>query len=212
MEFRNKIIVSNKNDNKLNNKFYKVYDKNGKFKKIIDVRNEKNLTDEFLYVVTCFVINELGEVLIEVRSNNTELSPGQLDLVSGHVNGNETGFSAIVRELREEVGIEEIDCNKLIRLTNKAKPMKFDNNGKTRNFHLDFFCLFTDSNTITKFQKEEINFIKWVPMELAFNMIKDGKTRFPKQEMGKVNYEAVFYQIRQRCKAKDLQESEVMEK
>ena len=45
---------------------YKVYDKNGKLKKIITKPEEKNITEsEWLKGVSCFVINEKQEVLIE---------------------------------------------------------------------------------------------------------------------------------------------------
>lgn len=209
MEFKDRIKVSNKKE--IDNNFYKIYDKNGNFKGKIDIKDEKSLTDEFLYGVTCFVINENNEVLMEVRAN-TELTPGKIDLVSGHVNGNETGFEAIIRELREEVGIEQVDCRKLFQVNSKAKPLGFESKGKIRNFHIDFYCLFAEREQITKMQKEEIKSLKWVPLELALNMIKDGKTKFPKQQHGKVNYEPIFYKVRKRCLNRNQQEKKVMEK
>ena len=44
---------------------YKVYDKEGKLRKLINTNKEKQLNDdEWLNGVTCFVINEKGEALI----------------------------------------------------------------------------------------------------------------------------------------------------
>ena len=49
---------------------YKVYDKNGNFKRTIAKNQELELTNnEWLKGVTCFVLNENGEVLIEKRVN-----------------------------------------------------------------------------------------------------------------------------------------------
>lgn len=45
---------------------YKVYDKEGKLRKLIDKNKEKQLNDdEWLNGVTCFVINEKGEALLK---------------------------------------------------------------------------------------------------------------------------------------------------
>ena len=74
---------------------YNVYNKDGELTRKIDKRQELNISeDEWLKGVTCFVINEKGEVLIEKRVNKG-LTPGKLDLCSGHVDGDETQTQAI---------------------------------------------------------------------------------------------------------------------
>ena len=84
---------------------YKVYDENGEFKRLIEKAEERTLTEkEWLKGVTCFVINEKGEVLIEVRANKG-LTPGKKDLCSGHLDDKETETQAMIRELKEELGI-----------------------------------------------------------------------------------------------------------
>ena len=206
MGFFEKYKVSSRS----NNEFYKVYGKDGKFLKEIDIQDEKKLTDEFLYGVTCFVINENNEVLMEVRAN-TELTPGKIDLVSGHVNGNEQGMRAIIRELNEEVGILNVGPNMLHKVSGLAKPLGFESRGKIRNFFIDFYCLLTKAENVTSMQKEEVKSLKWVPMEQAFGMIKSGKTKFPKQAEN-VNYEQIFSNVRGICLNKNLQEKKVVEK
>lgn len=91
---------------------YKVYDKEGKLRKLINTNKEKQLNDdEWLNGVTCFVINEKGEALIEKRVNKG-LTPGKLDLCSWHVDGEETQTQAMIRELKEELGIELEEADK----------------------------------------------------------------------------------------------------
>ena len=161
---------------------YKVYDKDKNYLGNINAKDEKKLTDEYLCGVTCFVINEHNQVLMEVRAN-TELTPGKVDLVSGHVNGSETCTQAMIRELNEEVGITNIDGGNLKKVSKLPKSLGFESNGKIRNFFIDFTL-----------QLEEVKSIKWVDMNQAFDMIKNGKTKFPKQQ-DNVNYDEIFKEV-----------------
>ena len=185
--------------------FYKVYDKEGKFIGNIDIADEKSLSNEYLYGVTCFVINEKNEVLMEVRAN-TELTPGKIDLVSGHVNGNEPGMKAVIRELSEEVGILNVWPNQLHKVSSAAKPLGFESKGKIKNFFIDFYCMLTKTENVTSIQAEEVQDLRWVPMEEAFEMIRSGKTKFPKQGL-RVNYEPIFNNVRAICLDRDLNSS-----
>lgn len=159
-----------------NNKYYKVYDEKGQYLENIDCCDENNITSQYLKGVTCFVINQQGEVLLEKRVNKG-LTPGKIDLVSGHLDGEEVGTQAIVRELKEEVGIEleeSINTRKVGTL-----PLKFNSNGKNRNFFIDFYYLIRNSSQTT-IQKSEVEKVFWVPLNKAFEMIKNGETKFPK--------------------------------
>ena len=208
MDFLGSIKCNNR-DNRDDSEFYKVYNKAGKYLRDIDEKEEKELNGEFLHGVTCFVVNDKNEILMEVRAN-TELTPGKIDLVSGHVNGNEVGLQSIIRELDEEVGIKGVLGNELYRVSNLAKSLGFESKGKIRNFFIDFYCLKTKKSHF-KIQPEEVESLKWIPMEEAFEMIKSGKTKFPKQE-GYVNYENIFDNVRNICLNRNPQEKKVMEK
>jgi len=171
-----------------NNKYYKVYDEKGQYLENIDCCDENNITSQYLKGVTCFVINQQGEVLLEKRVNKG-LTPGKIDLVSGHLDGEEVGTQAIIRELKEEVGIEleeSINTTKVGTL-----PLTFNSNGKNRNFFIDFYYLIRDSSQ-TAIQKTEVEKVCWVPLNKAFEMIKNGETKFPK---GNDMYNEIFKKI-----------------
>lgn len=157
---------------------YRVYDKNGDLKRIIEKKQEAKLSDdEWLKGVTCFVLNENGEVLIEKRVNKG-LTPGQLDLCSGHVDGDETSTQTMIRELGEELKIGFEETMNVIKLTQDGIPFEFENSGRTLRFLITAYCLKRNSSEVT-IQKDEIDSIAWVPLETCFELIKNGKTKFP---------------------------------
>jgi len=54
-----------------------------------------------------FVVNSKSQVLMQKRSNNKKQWPGRWDgTAGGHADAGELGLFAIIRELKEEVGIE----------------------------------------------------------------------------------------------------------
>lgn len=176
--------------NGFNNTFFKVYDKYGKLKGIIEQSKEKNVTeDDWLRGVSCFVINEKREILIEKRVNKG-LTPGKIDLCSGHIDNNETPTQAMIRELKEELGIGldiSINVNKI---TTNSVPLVMKSSGKTRNFLIDFYCLKTMNPKIV-IQKSEVENISWIPMEECFELMQEGKTKFPSS----YNYKSIFEEI-----------------
>lgn len=170
---------------------YKVYDKNGNYKKTIDKSDENTLKEsDWLNGVTCFVINEKGEVLIEVRANKG-LTPGKNDLCSGHLDNEETETQAMVRELREELGISLEEAINVVKVTPRAVPLGFESSNQIKNFFITFYCLKRNSSDI-KIQKSEIDRVVWLPLEEAFVLLKSGRTKFPKN----YDYKEIFETIR----------------
>lgn len=184
-----KITGYKKTDN-----YYKVYDKSKKLKKIIATSQEKELTEEdWLEGVSCFVINQNREILIEKRVGKG-LTPGKLDLCSGHIDNEETQTQAMIRELKEELGIELEEAMNVIKLSQNSIPLGFSSSNKIRNFFITFYCLKRTTSQI-KIQEEEIEKIVWLPLEETFALIKSGRTKFPTN----YDYEPIFQKIRDIC-------------
>lgn len=189
-----KIVGYKRTDN-----YYKVYDKSKKIKRIIATTQEKQLTEEeWLEGVSCFVINENGEVLIEKRVNKG-LTPGKLDLCSGHIDNEETQTQAMIRELKEELGIEIEEGMNVIKLDENSVPLGFSSSNKKRNFFITFYCLKRDTSDV-KMQEEEIEKIVWLPLEEAFELIKSGRTKFPTD----YDYEPIFQKVRDVCQNRSI--------
>lgn len=175
--------------------FYKAFTGDGKLQGIIMASDEKKSISEkeWLKGVSCFVINQNGEVLIEQRVSKG-LTPGKLDLCSGHIDNFETPTQSMIRELEEELGIKrEISFSKLKAISQK-QPAKlcFNSSGQQRNFFIYFFCLKLDQ-PIINFQKEEVSGIRWVPIEECFELIRRGETKFPSD----YDYENIFSKVKE---------------
>ena len=182
---------------------YMVYDKTGKLKRLLKKSNEKTdiSNEDWLNGVSCFVLNEKNEVLIEKRVGKG-LTPGKLDLCSGHVNGAEISLVAMMRELREELGIGFEESLDTVKLTKTPAPLNFGSEEKNRNFFIDFFYLKRNNSKI-KMQKKEVEDIMWVPLEECFELIRSGKTKFPND----YNYEEIFNRVREKCNGiKEIEE------
>lgn len=179
--------------------YYKVYDKLKNLKGIITTEQEKQLCEEeWLEGVTCFVINEKGEVLIEKRVAKG-LTPGKLDLCSGHIDNEETQTQAMIRELKEELGIEVEEAMNVIKLNKITAPLQFISSNKKRNFFITFYCLKRATSEV-KMQEEEIEKIVWLPLEETFALIKSGRTKFPTN----YDYEPIFQKVRDICKNRNV--------
>lgn len=171
--------------------FYIKYTSNGNEISKISKSAEKNVKqNEWLKGVSCFIVNDKNEVLLEQRVNRG-LTPGKLDLCSGHIDNYEVPMQAMIRELEEELSVPMEDSFLNLRQLKPTDcPLVFENNGKTRNFFITFFCLKKNFLDV-KYQKDEIDNIKWFKMEEVFKMIKTGQTKFPEE----FNYESIFKQV-----------------
>lgn len=152
--------------------FNKIYEKGKNGEKVYkgSILPQQELNTKYcLATVSCFVINKKGEILVEERSHEKKVSPYALDIVSGHIDNNETPTQAMIREYVEEL---HLICD-------------------GRGYYVQFYCLMTELEVITR-QKEEVKNVKWFPKEEAFEMIRQGKTGLVYDK----KIEKVFEQVR----------------
>ena len=109
----------------------------------------------------------------------------------------------MIRELKEEVGIKNVDSSQVIKVSELAKPLGFASRGQIRRFFIDFYCIKTQKHHFT-IQPEEVEALKWIPMEEVFRMMSTGETKFPKQDRN-VKYEQIFENVRNVYLEKNLQ-------
>lgn len=133
---------------------WEVLDGNGTKTGEIMKKYDKNVFDRGLYHLgtDVWIINSQKQILIQKRSKYKRLEPNVWAMTGGSVILGEDSAQAIIREVKEELGIN-IERDKL-QLVKRFK---------TGNVWIDTYILKNDYNiTNMKLQKEEVSDVKWV--------------------------------------------------
>lgn len=120
---------------------------------------------EYHLVVHIWIVSSDGMFLIQRRSEDKKLMPGEWAATGGAAKAGEDSFSAASRELFEELGIKS-----------DKRTLKFLKRIKRRNSFLDLWVIKTDipAEKLT-LQKSEVSAAKWVSGETLNKMIKNGE-------------------------------------
>lgn len=120
---------------------------------------------EYHLVVHIWIVSPGGMFLIQRRSEDKKLMPGEWAATGGAAKAGEDSFSAASRELFEELGIKS-----------DKHTLKFLKRIKRRNSFLDLWVIKTDipAEKLT-LQKSEVSAAKWVSKETLNKMIKNGE-------------------------------------
>ena len=156
-----------------------VLDKNGEPTGKTVVRKRVCLKKgEYHLVVHIWVLGADGRVLIQRRSFDKPLMPGEWAAIGGSALSGETPCVAAQRELLEEMGISvEVDELKLIRRMVR------------KNSILNIFLVCRDTAiSELKLQESEVSEAKWVHRNKLRQMIKNGEFH----NYGKEYFESVF--------------------
>ena len=79
----------------------------GQFKGEVATREECHTKGLWHRAVYGFIIDKNSNVLLQKRSHNKKLWPNKWDVtVGGHVDSGEFGIETIIRECKEELGID----------------------------------------------------------------------------------------------------------
>lgn len=137
-----------------------LYDNNNKLTGEKCVKGEHIPDDKYIKVVTLFLYNNNDQILLQKRSKE---KGGKYGLISGHPKTGETSTQGMVKEVKEEMGIDIND-----------KEIELFHTEKTKHQLYDFFYMKKDldiSNSVL--QKEEVDDIKWFSMEEVDKLIQD---------------------------------------
>lgn len=146
---------------------WEVLDENGNPTGEIMEKYDKRVFDRGLYHLgsDVWIINSENKILIQKRSANKRLEPNVWAMTGGSVIVGENSLETIIRETKEELGIN-VDANKLKLIT------KF----RTGNVWIDTYILKCDYNiSKMKFQKEEVSDAKWATWDEINELVKEGK-------------------------------------
>ena len=129
-------------------------------------RDGEVLEGERLLLVHVCLFNSQGEMLIQRRSADKDRYPGCWDVsAGGFVSSGEDSRQAVLREAKEELGLELEDADFRFLL---CEPFSYVLD--------DFYLAFSDiAAEDMHFQQEEVSELKWAGREEVFQMLSDGR-------------------------------------
>ena len=151
---------------------FDVLTETGEYANRIESREDCHKYGFWHKAVAMFMINSKGQVLLQKRSANKKLWPNMWDITAGgHVLAGEFGFEAIIREIKEELGID-IEKNDILFIGSATS-----NNikGDVINNHFNEYYIITkdiDESKLT-LQLEEVSEVKWFEKDDIVNRIKN---------------------------------------
>lgn len=113
-------------------------------------------------IVTLFVQNNEGKLLLQKRSPE---KGGKFGFISGHAKPEETSKKAMIREMKEEMGVDikESDIELFFRV--KQEPNSYNMYYMKKDININSLIL----------QKEEVEEAKWCTLEQIDKMIKENE-------------------------------------
>ena len=141
-----------------------VLNERGEFTGEVATREECHKKGLWHRAVYAFIIDSDGNVLLQKRSKEKKLWPDLWDVTTGgHVNSGEFGRQALIRETKEELGID-IEDNEIKYLLGSSSV---NEKGDIINKHFNECYIITKNIDISKIklQKEEVSEIKYFSKE-----------------------------------------------
>lgn len=120
---------------------------------------------EYHLVVHIWIVSSKGELLIQKRSKEKKLMPGEWAATGGSAFSGESSISAAKRELAEELGIKA-----------EENELRFIKRIKRRNSLVDVWFTVCDipAENLT-LQKGEVALARWVDTKTFSEMVEKGK-------------------------------------
>ena len=127
------------------------------------------------------ILTDENKILVQKRAKNgSKLWPGYYALPAGHVDEGENQYEALVREAREELGIE-LDPKDIIKEYTVLRRNFFDIDGKRLEPYIDYyFEMEKYTGTPSIMEKDKCEELKWVDIN-----------NLPEPF---INYEGVFFE------------------
>ncbi len=113
-------------------------------------------------VVHCWIFNNQGQILWQQRSLKKDSSPGVWDMsCGGHVLSEEKPQATMARELKEELGLEDVDFQFVERYI-RASP-----DGKQTEMIYLYYAIVSQPEHYFRFSDREVEQVKWTDVDKA---------------------------------------------
>ena len=140
-----------------------VYDGDGINTHKFKVRGQKLNRDEFFLVVEIWLVDDDGKILVQKRSISKASYPSMWAATGGAVRHNETSREGIIRETKEELGIDLKKVNYIGRI-------------KRLDIFVDVYYSNVNGFDDSSFEaNEEVDAVKWMTLEEINELINHGE-------------------------------------
>ena len=136
-----------------------IYDENNNYLGYSEERKKAHNENLWHRHVSCWIMNEKGQILLQQRSLTKTKNPGMWSKTGGHVDKGETPNEAIKREVFEEIGLSVKDEDIFnIEIFKSKNPKEH-----YYSYGYIFFTNFKEEDYIL--QKEEVEQVKYYSIE-----------------------------------------------
>ena len=143
-----------------------VYDEKNEERIGIADRGVVHYYDLWHREIACWIINKKNEILLQRRSPNKKQNPNMLAVTTGHIDLGETPIEACLREVSEEVGINDVKEEDFIYLdTFKAE------NKNNNHYKYVYFLKTNKQLEDLTMQESEVSELIYVSLEKLKEMI-----------------------------------------
>lgn len=152
--------------------YFDVLNEKGEYTERIESREKCHKDGLWHKAVVVFIINSKNQVLLQKRSANKKMWPNMWDITAGgHVLAGEFGFQSIMRECKEELGIELTKND----ITFIGATTSTNLKGDIVNNHFNEYYIANKEIDETKLilQKEEVSEVKWIDKDEIIEKIKN---------------------------------------
>ena len=168
--------------------FVDVLDEKGRYTGKIETRDNCYKKGLWHKSVCLFIINSKEQVLLQKRSPSKKTWPNMWDVtVGGNVLAGELGFQAIIRECKEELGIE-LNKNEITFIGSVIS-------NKNNNYFNEYYVANREINiNELHLQEEEVSEVKWIDKDEIIRKIKNNYDGITDKE-GCWEYLIKYYEI-----------------
>lgn len=161
--------------------------------------------------VTCFIICKNDKTIAIQKRAETELDPGELDIVSGHVRDGEINRTAMMREMKEEMGMKDFSRMDLARDLIYCGSVKMDfsksnkhNKNKNLRCFATVYAFVVDDKSRVFVNEDAVAQMAWANYYDVKKAIRASMFRFPYTDENSEVYEKIFKNIDQIVEGKEF--------
>mgnify|MGYP005776365045 CR=1 FL=1 len=172
--------------------YFDVLSENGDYTGKIETREKCHKEGLWHKAVVVFIINSKNQVLLQKRSAKKKLWPNMWDITAGgHVDAGEFGFQAVIRECKEELGIE-LKRNEMFFI---GASTSINIKGDVINKHFNEYYISNKDIDLSniKLQEDEVSEVKWVDKDEIIKRIKNNYENITDKQ-GCWNYLVKYYE------------------